>query len=124
MIPGAVVAGRENLFSPPETEPAEHIAKVLAAIGRAALDAASHGGLFLNYDRLPDKAWPDIVRHFGLKLEAGDEDRVAAAAARDAKTPGIPWQDDRAARQAAATAVIRTAADKWTGEIFRELRAR
>jgi hypothetical protein len=102
MVPGAWVPGMEALYSPPDTPPEEHIARVLAACCRAAL-TISPAGLFMDYDDLPHTAWLRLQSHFNLQLTPEESARSLAVAARDAKNPAQPWQSDTGRRRAAAT---------------------
>ncbi|HWB07115.1 MAG TPA: hypothetical protein VG796_29090 [Verrucomicrobiales bacterium] len=98
MVPGAILPGREFLYSPPDTPPGEHIARVLEAIRAASRALPMEAGMFVDYHELPEAGWRKVVAHFGLKLRAGDEVLVREAAARNAKNPDIAWKNDPPAK--------------------------
>lgn len=72
---------------PPGLDPDEHAARVLAAIGRAALDHAGPDGLFVDHADLPGAVADVIAPHFGLTIDAADRTAMAEAGRRDAKYP-------------------------------------
>src|SRR5262249_17816023 len=103
---------------------ADSIARVLAS---ACVPVARHyrdgGGLLVNYCELPDAVWGRILPHFGVACSRSDRIAMAAAARYDAKTPTFVFAPDGAAKQHAATAATRAAADKHLRPIYRRLEA-
>ncbi len=112
-------------FGPPsETcdahELLQYAARALGAICAAVAPHAVAANL-LNYEELPDAltrraAWV-------LNLDPGDVDRarLEALLGRHAKRPHDSFADDRAAKHAAATAEIRSAAGHWVAPHFAAL---
>lgn len=87
-----------------------HQLHLIAAFGRAALDglAARPGrGLVLRYDDLPGALWERIPSHFGFVPTQAGRAAMEAAAARNAKAPGLAFTPDGAAKRREAAA--------WTG---------
>jgi hypothetical protein len=124
MVPGSTLPGMESFHSPVDTDPAEHIARILAEVCRAALEAPAEKGLFIDYRRLPHEAWPDLARHFHLDVHPGDDALLCATGNRDAKNPDRSWRDDRTAKRAFVTPAVQATADRWLGEIFKTLASR
>ena len=103
------------------TAPEEYDARLLGAILDAASRQLDERDLVVDYDDLPDAALARVAPHFGIEL-TDDERRLARdAASRDAKHPGLPFRDDRAAKRAAATDEIREAAARFADRAYREL---
>jgi hypothetical protein len=90
-------------------------ARILAAMLEAWLEAASPAALVLDYRDLPQAVWTEAAPRFGLKLEAGDVERMADEARYDAKNPA------RRVFAAAGTAIpdaIHTLAAKWVDPLY------
>lgn len=105
----------DQLFAIPDAlgmPPGEYIARVLARVNQAAADHADiGGGLFVDYAELPEAFDRRILPHFAI--EANPEARAAmrATTARNAKTPGMPFEpDSRRKREEAGTELRRVAA--------------
>lgn len=102
----------------------DYCARVLAAVCGAVLDHhASGGGLLLNYRQLPEAVCTAILPHFGIAYSERERAHMHRAAQQDAKTPSLPFAADSAAKQRAATAPIRLAADRHLGAIYNRLEA-
>lgn len=100
-------------------------ARVLAAIAEAALAAADGpGGALVNYAQLPSFVLDDLPPRWHLPLDAGDLERMRAAARMDAKNPVLPFEDDRDAKRRAATPEIRAAAERHLAGVYARLEAR
>ncbi|HEX4739089.1 MAG TPA: hypothetical protein VH331_16170 [Allosphingosinicella sp.] len=93
---------------PAAPEPVQ-IAQALARICEAAADAAAAGGgLFVDYADLPEAVFSAILPHF--RVDPGEtRPLMAAAAARDAKTPSQPFESDAQTKRAQADEEIRAA---------------
>jgi gluconate kinase len=125
MTPPLVAAERFGLEAPESwLDPARYCARVLAAICLAAADGlALGGGLLVNYSQLPHAVATAILPHFGVSPDARDRAAMAAAARRDAKSPGLPFAADSVAKQREASAEARTLAERWLGGVYRRLEA-
>jgi len=100
----------------------DYCARVLGAVCRAVLDhPPGSGGLILNYRELPDAVGTAMLTHFGIHCGNEELNSMRLVALRDAKSPSLPFAGDCAAKQRAATANIRRAADRHLGEIYRRL---
>ncbi|MGY2046549.1 sulfotransferase family protein [Methylobacterium sp. JK268] len=85
-------------------EPSIYQLKVIAALGRAALDdldRAPGRGLVLRYDDLPEALFTRVLPHFGLEPDAATRAAMRAAAGRDAKAPGTAFRPDGEAKRRA-----------------------
>lgn len=102
---------------------ADYIAQVLARTCQSAIDQVDRGGLMVDYRTLPAALFDRILPHFGVTLEPGEREMMAAAAARDAKAPHEAFRQDSAEKQAEAGADVRAAAEKHLGGIYARLQA-
>jgi hypothetical protein len=107
----------------------DYCACVLATVCRAVLDQRESAGydlggrLVLNYCELPGAVGTAILPHFGIACSDEELAILQQAAQQDAKSPSLPFAADTEAKQRAATAPIRSAADRHLGEIYRRLEA-
>lgn len=103
--------------------PAEkYCAQVLGAIGKAVpATYARGGGLLINYAELPEAVWRRILPHFHIPGSDEGRRRMADAARRDAKAPGLDFAPDVADKQAAATGAIRAACSAYMADIHADL---
>jgi hypothetical protein len=113
MIPGTLPAEALGmaLGDHKSMSPEQYCAAVLGKLYEAALGAARDSNLHLvNYDALPGAVPDRIAPLFGV--EVGDPERsvFAAAAARDAKNPAVPFLPDSAAKRRGATDAVTAAA--------------
>jgi hypothetical protein len=100
----------------------DYCAQVLAAICWAAVDHFGlGGGLMLDYRVLPAAVATAIVPHFGLACSAEEREAIFAVVSQDAKSPLTPFTVDTTAKQRAATAQVRRAADRHLAEVFHRL---
>jgi hypothetical protein len=88
-------------------------ARVLGSLCEAAAERLHDGGLAVAYEELPDAVPTSIAAHFGLSLQAGDVQRMAAVSGLDAKRPGRPFSADSMAKQLEAPPTLRQAAERW-----------
>jgi hypothetical protein len=88
-VPGPWPAWDPGL--PPGLDPDEHTARVLAALGEAALDHAGPDGRFVDHADLPRAVADVIAPHFGLDLDEADRAAMAEAGHRDAKNPVLAY---------------------------------
>lgn len=92
-------------------DPADFGARLLGRIAEVAADAVVAGRVTaLRYDRLPDAVFDRILPAFGIAPDDAERRAMQAAGTRDAKAPDAPFADDRAAKQAEATADLRARA--------------
>jgi len=99
----------------------EWSAQVLAAICRSALRFRSDGGLFVDYRELPGAVSGRIARHFGLSFDEAAILRLKEAEARDAKSPGVSFQPDSAAKQKEGRSFVEPATRAGLMELYAEV---
>jgi hypothetical protein len=124
MLPNGPIAALANVHYDPDKPLDDYGAKVLARYGEAVL---AHwdlgGGMLVDYPEIIAAAPTLIADHFDLVLDPAQIARMAAAAGRDSKMPRESFTSDSAAKQAAASDVIRQAAALWMDPVERQLRA-
>jgi hypothetical protein len=99
----------------------DYYARILAKVCEPVVRNVSDGGLLVNYRQLPEAVWTAILPHFGVDCSEGEREVMAAAARYDAKTPGIEFAADSAAKQQGASEAARNAAERWLGDLYRRL---
>lgn len=115
--------GIERVYGPGMAE--DYYAQVLAKICEPALrHVGEGGGLLVNYRELPEAVLSTILPHFGVTANAADRAAMNAAAEFDAKIPSVAFAPDSAAKQQAANAPTRAAAERWLGDLYGRLEAR
>jgi hypothetical protein len=115
-VAGLMPAALFGIERGPDMSPLEYAARVLDAIGRAALDHWHlGGGLAIDYPDVAEAATGRIAAHFGLALTPAQRAAMRAAAGADAKTPDRSFVDDRAAKRAEADAAVAGAAQLLAG---------
>jgi hypothetical protein len=122
MLPGGIgpqLYGIERSYGAEMAE--DYYAQILAKVCEPVVRHISDGGLLVNYRQLPEAVWTAMLPHFGVACSAGERAMMAAAARYDAKTPGIEFAADSAAKQEGASAATRHAADRWLGDLYRRL---
>lgn len=125
-IPGAI---EPELFGfepdePSRTSPEVHVARVLAAICRAALEAEGAGGIFVSYDELPLAVESRVAPHFGMDPDAAARAEMARLAGMDAKSPMMPFTPDRDEKRRAVSPELHKAAAEWLEPLYLRLEAR
>lgn len=124
MVPGFVMPAIPGLDDATMTAGPDYTARVLNLICTAAADALrSPQGLAVNYRDLPDAFERRILPHFGVVADDAERAQMRDAARYDAKRPSSPFAADSAAKQAAASAVLRDAAARHLGNIVPRLDA-
>lgn len=120
-----------GVFAIPDADrlPGDHYAAlVLAQTAEAVLDHwPAGGGMLVDYAELPHAIPTRIAPHFGLVPDAAMHERMARIATRSAKAPGEAFVPDSAAKRAAASSEIQTAARELVDPVYTrltELRAR
>jgi hypothetical protein len=112
----------ERSYGPGTAE--DYYAQVLAKICEPALQHFGEGGgVLVNYSQLPDAVFSAILPHFGAALSGPDRAAMMAAARFDAKMPGFAFSPDSEAKQQAASAAARGAAERWFGALYGRLEA-
>jgi hypothetical protein len=102
----------------------EYCARVLEAIGRAALENAGRGrGRLINFNQLPAEVWETLGEFFGREWSAVERESLYRASLVDAKRPSQPHVDDRGAKQREASEEVRRLAAQWMGGIYAQLEA-
>ncbi len=124
MVPELVAPEVFGLELPHGVPDADYRARVLAAMGEAALaHHAGGGGLIVDYRDLPGAVAERILPHFGVTPDEADRSALRAAAGPDAKAPHQTFTPDAEGKRAAATAELRTLAERHAGEVGRRLHA-
>jgi hypothetical protein len=112
----------ERAYGPGTAE--DYYAQVLAKICEPVVAHFGEGsGLLVNYRELPEAVFSKILPHFGVALDAAERAAMTDAARFDAKTPGFAFAPDSAAKQQAASAAARAAAERWLGDLYGRLEA-
>jgi hypothetical protein len=108
-------------WDPRETD--VYCARALANICEAGLRAAQSDPrcLLVNYSELPEAMYGRLLGHFGLREE--DIPAMRAAAQRDAKAPGMPFDRDGKTKQAEATERIRAVVAEHLQPVYERLEA-
>lgn len=99
----------------------EYCARVLGRIAETVRARVPSPESLVNYTELPAAAWERIAGHFGIQLTAAEMEAMQRTAAFDAKRPGTPFSGDSAAKQSAASAGLRAAAQTWVDPAIRAL---
>jgi len=116
--PTALGIGPDELVP---TDLDEYGAWVLGRIVRAATAGLDDDALVVDHADLPDAIAARIAPHLGLAIDAEGQALLAAATAQDAKNPVLPYEDDRAAKAAAADDDVRARAARWLRPALDEL---
>lgn len=125
MVPALINAERFGLepsvsWRTPATYRAQVLARICEPIAR---QDDLENGLLINYRQLPAAVTTSIMPHFGITADAHEQAILADAASRNAKTPGLTFAADSAAKQQEATAELRDLAEQWLGGHYRRLEA-
>jgi hypothetical protein len=104
--------------------PEEYIARVLAAICRAAL-AHQHTGraLFIDYRQLPHAVESLLPEFFHVAYSADERRLMQSVVQRDAKNPFMQFAADTDAKHRAATDAVRAASARWLDPLHEQLAA-
>lgn len=78
----------------------------------------------IEYRQLPAALTTSLMPHFGMVADERDCAALADVASRNAKTPGVTFASDSAAKQQEATTAVRELAEQWLGELYRRLEAK
>ncbi len=99
-------------------------AHVLGRYCRAAIEHLGDGGGLLVEDReLPDGAFSRVLDHFGLRYHEHEFAAMRAAAAFDAKNPGIRFHGDAASKRSRASEEIRQLVERELNDLHSRLDA-
>ncbi|MGH8196785.1 MAG: hypothetical protein ACRETI_01300 [Steroidobacteraceae bacterium] len=102
----------------------EYVARLYGAFCRAAARLDPRRGRLVPYESLPAAAWDVVAPHFSLSIDSRQRDRMAHAAARNAKAPfgkDSTFVSDVAEKQAAASGALRGAIDEFARPRLKEL---
>lgn len=101
---------------------AEWCARALAGFCRSALRFRGEpGGLFLNYDQLPEAVWTTFPKHFAISFTGSEVARMREAACFDAKSPAVQFQSDSRRKQREAEPAIRELAERFLRPLYLQL---
>jgi len=85
--PGTIDAAHFAGAGPAPAEADDYTAYVLGALAHAATTLEIGGGLLLPYDGLPESVFARVLPHFGVTINAGEQQALRAVTQRDAKRP-------------------------------------
>jgi hypothetical protein len=77
----------------------------------------------MNYRDLPASIVSVMLPHFGIACDENNRALMLRAAAQNAKTPSLQFEDDSAAKQAEATPALRAAAARHLAAVYARLEA-
>ncbi len=124
MVPQFLPPGFYGIDAAERINDEDYCARVLSVICRAVIDHhGSDGGLILNYRQLPQGIWTTVLQHFGILCSEAERLGMQRAAQRDAKSPTVPFAGDTEAKQRAATANVRRAAERHLSALYDRLEA-
>jgi hypothetical protein len=106
---------------------AEFAARLYGAFCAAACRLDPTRGRLLDYADLPDAIWGMVAPHFGFELDDVQRARMKQQARTDAKAPlgkAREFTGDAASKQAAATAELRAAIERFAQPELARLRQR
>jgi hypothetical protein len=123
MVPGLVdprVFGFDptTVFAMSQTE---YRARVLGRICQAAVEYRPEQRLVIPYRALPEAAWEQLFDFFRIAHSTLDIEQMQEIARFHAKSPRLPFADDTAAKQQAASDEIRQLADQWVRPWYEQL---
>lgn len=95
-----------------------YCARVLGRICAAVAAHRSEQKYLVGYEELPAAAWERVAPHLGIVLTPGEIRAMARTAEFNAKQPGVPFNDDRAAKQQSASGAVRAAVETWVTSAF------
>ena len=118
IAPALLGLGAEHVWS---MDAIAYQAHVLAAFGRAALDAHPSGkGLILDYSDLPEALWTKIPAHFGFGVSPAAAEIMWQVSRRHSKAPGTPFSPQQDSNRANAAA-FRPMTEPVTGAVMASL---
>ena len=120
LVPDMVVADGNDLAI--EHTPETYAARVIGAICAAIVPHADAARL-LNYNELPAALTTRLPAALGLNPKAPDLAHLAEVLKHHAKQPHEAFSDDRAAKQAEASAALRRRVTKWIEPHYAALEA-
>jgi hypothetical protein len=122
MIPEIVPPSLYGIEDADGVRAEDYCARVLNSICASVIDHYhAGGGLLVNYRELPGAMWSRILPHFGVACGDDEREAMSRIVRFDAKTPSFAFADDTAAKQRAATDLVRAAADRELGDVYRRL---
>ena len=99
----------------------EYCVRVLERICSAALAHHDRAARFYNYRQLPAIVWSDLLDHFHVAYRAAELERMREVTRFDAKNPTLPFADDTAAKNRAATPGMRDLAERRLLPLYKQL---
>jgi hypothetical protein len=104
----------------------EFCARALGRFYAAAAEAAGAGAMLVGYEELSAAKLDEIVRFFGVKPTAAESariEKITGLYAKDAQ-PARRFEPDAEEKRAAASPLVREAAERWAYEPYRRLLSR
>ena len=126
MVPGLIDS---RIFGPdwssvPVLPLDEYGARVLGRLCEAALEHLSVGdGRLVNFTELPDAVLGRLAPILGGDYTRAERERMLQTCRTHAKQRSLPYVDDAAAKQRAATTELRQLANRWVAEPYQRLEA-
>jgi hypothetical protein len=124
MIPGVIgqILPGVDFMESVQMSAEEYCARVLARFCENAIGGAkTTKALMINYNQLPEVVTMAMLEHFQVRYSPEDIESIKSAARFNAKTPGIPFTSDSAAKREKASAAAREAAEKWVNPLYEQL---
>jgi hypothetical protein len=104
--------------------PSEYGGRVLGKICEAALAQARAGhGKLVHYRQLPAVVWSELLKYWGVPAAPDVVEAMTRVARFHAKTPALPFEDDRRSKNREATEDIRQVARQWLDGTYQQLEA-
>ncbi len=102
----------------------EYGGRVLGKICEAALAQARAGhGKLVHYRQLPAVVWCELMKYWGVDAPPDAVEAMTRVARFDAKTPALPFEDDRRNKNREVTEDIRQIARQWLDGTYQQLEA-
>ena len=103
---------------------AEYGGRVLGKICEAGLAQARAGrGKLVHYRQLPAVVWGELLRYWGIPGSPDVVEAMTRVARYDAKTPALPFEEDRRIQNQEAPEDVRQMARQWLDGTYQQLEA-
>ncbi|WP_431469629.1 sulfotransferase [Sphingosinithalassobacter sp. LHW66-3] len=120
-VPALVPPGLYDADTERTTQPEILCARIFAHYHAAAVEGLATSGIAIDYATLPAAFFDRIAPHFGLRLTAAEQRRIAQASAHDAKAPDNLFTADGARKRSEAGAAVTEAATRQLGDLHDQL---
>jgi len=99
----------------------EYAARVIGRICESAALGMDECGMLVNYAELPEAAWGNIARRFGVEFSPDEIAQMQVVALHDAKRPRQKFEADGESKRLEVSEAVRAAAARWISPHFDEL---